>query len=46
MRVAPYIVCAEGASHNIPFKLIGRVLNQVEPPAHMAQVLADLTGIG
>ena len=45
MRVAPYIVYAEGASCNIPFKLIGRVLNQVEPPAHMAQVL-DLAGIG
>ena len=46
VRVVPYIVCAVSASHNRPFKLKGCLLNNVEPPAHMAQVLADLTGIG
>ena len=46
VRVAPYIVYAISVSHNREFKLNGRLLNTVEPQAHMAQVLADLTGIG
>ena len=45
VRVTPYIVCSETGSHNIQFKPKGCVLNHVEPPAHMAQVL-DLAGIG
>ena len=46
VRVAPYIVYAISASRNRSFKLKGSLLNTVEPQAHMAQVLADLTGIG